>query len=794
MPLATPGTKKASADDIGDYEIQEVPDAIQRDQWKRPLIIPKDGGPPVAYTRASTLGKAIEDTYHLNRWTVRAVVLGMSRREELVARAAAIPENEGEHRNALQEIGEEAKAAGGGDRGANIGTALHKLSERRDAGEDLSYLPGPLMDAMDAYGRCMESFEVLATETFVACDPLKTAGTFDRVVRCKVDLEFTHRQLGKTIIPAGTVLVLDLKGLALDTPLPTPTGWTTMAAVQIGDQVIGSDGRPCNVTAKSRTKRIGTYIVTFDDGEQITCDREHLWWVLTGRSVNGRGGDRAREQVIGVEQMRDTLFRYGQRQHRVPVAEALDLPPIDLPIDPYLFGAWLGDGKVSGSDITKDVELFDLLRSDGHEIGPDYRKDDSGIETRCIYGLRTKLRLAGLLGHRVIPDPYLRASIDQRRALLRGLMDTDGTWNVKRQRAVFNSTDKALAMQVVELCLTLGLKPQFNSWLARGYGKEVTAYGVEFLPVDFNPFRLPRKAERVTWEKNEARARNRIVYSVEPGPDVETACIAVDSPNSTYLCGKHMVPTHNTGKNESAKYWGPGYGVQQVVYACGDPYAPKGRMTWEELLGEGVVPSTRWAVLLHVPADSPQDAGLVIVDLDVAASMADLCLEIRTARTNKGLMTDAFPVAPAVETAEDVGVDWDHPDLQWDEQQMAEQIRTAPDVDALEHLWEHHGATWDEEMAGLAKARYTELQAGDEAAEEAAQVAEPTDLLTEQEIEVEVPRQVRKLGLIASLRHATNEAAMEKMFELNEDIWDEDANRMARIRLAELEAEAGVPA
>lgn len=192
-------------------EFPEVPDGIPRDRWDRPLIKPPGGGRPISYTRASTLGKAIEDTYNLNMWTVRAVVLGMSRRDELVARAAAIPENEGEHRTPLDEIGKEAKTAGGGDRGANIGTALHKLSERRDAGEDLSYLPGELADAMDAYSEQMRSFKVLATETFVVCDPLETAGTFDRVVELIVPLEFHHAKRGKVVLPVGTILVLDLK-------------------------------------------------------------------------------------------------------------------------------------------------------------------------------------------------------------------------------------------------------------------------------------------------------------------------------------------------------------------------------------------------------------------------------------------------------------------------------------------------------------------------------------------------------------------------------------------------------
>src|SRR5674476_854671 len=38
------------------------------------------------------------------------------------------------------------------------------------------------------------------------------------------------------------------KALALDTPLPTPWGWTTMGEVAVGDLVLGADGRPTMVT------------------------------------------------------------------------------------------------------------------------------------------------------------------------------------------------------------------------------------------------------------------------------------------------------------------------------------------------------------------------------------------------------------------------------------------------------------------------------------------------------------------------------------------------------------------
>src|SRR6185437_4467973 len=72
------------------------------------------------------------------------------------------------------------------------------------------------------------------------------------------------------------------KALALDTPLPTPAGWTTMAAVAAGDQLIGADGRPTRVVAVTEVMHgRPCYEVEFSDGEVIVADEEHQWLTWT---------------------------------------------------------------------------------------------------------------------------------------------------------------------------------------------------------------------------------------------------------------------------------------------------------------------------------------------------------------------------------------------------------------------------------------------------------------------------------------------------------------------------------
>src|SRR5882724_9702424 len=72
------------------------------------------------------------------------------------------------------------------------------------------------------------------------------------------------------------------KALALDTPLPTPSGWTTMGQVRVGDQLLGADGKPTRVVAATEVMHgRPCYEVEFDDGEVIVADAEHQWQTTT---------------------------------------------------------------------------------------------------------------------------------------------------------------------------------------------------------------------------------------------------------------------------------------------------------------------------------------------------------------------------------------------------------------------------------------------------------------------------------------------------------------------------------
>ena len=354
-----------------------------------------------------------------------------------------------------------------------------------------------------------------------------------------------------------TLAIDDFKGLALNTPLPTPVGWTTMGQVQVGDEVFGSDGRPCRVTNKSAIHERPCYRVTFDDGSSVVADNVHLWEVWTGREA-------ARREVFSTEQLRERLVSEatGQRDLRVLNARPLDLPEADLPIDPYVLGVWLGDGAARNGVVSvPDGAVWSEIEHRGYALGAPQAYREGDCRTHTLLGLTAQLRDQGVLGAKHIPDLYLRAGYGQRLDLLRGLMDSDGSWNRPRKHAVFCTTDPKLAAGVGELVASLGWKPRTFEVQRTGFGLTVTAYDVCFTPTDANPFLLPRKADLVA--EATVRSSRRIVKSVEPTLTVPTQCITVDSPDSTYLCGEQMVPTHNTGKQK----WNLRYNVQGSAYA-----------------------------------------------------------------------------------------------------------------------------------------------------------------------------------------------------------------------------------
>ena len=88
------------------------------------------------------------------------------------------------------------------------------------------------------------------------------------------------------------------KALALDTPLATPTGWTTMGEVQVGDQLYGADGQPTTVVAATEVMEDRPcYELSFSDGSTLVADGEHQWLTRPAGALADRAAVRTTAQL-----------------------------------------------------------------------------------------------------------------------------------------------------------------------------------------------------------------------------------------------------------------------------------------------------------------------------------------------------------------------------------------------------------------------------------------------------------------------------------------------------------------
>lgn len=165
------------------------------------------------------------------------------------------------------------------------------------------------------------------------------------------------------------------------------------------------------------------------------------------------------------------------------------------------------------------------------------------------YGsFRGYLRAAGVLGDKHVPAAYLRASEAQRRALLAGLLDTDGTVTVSGN-VQFTTTSPRLAEDVHELVVSLGYRCSVSRKTVKGRTAESSiAFNLNFTTRD-EVFRLTRKREahrlRRRSESN-SRTDSRFIVDVRPVASVPVRCVTVDNPEHLYLAGRAMIPTHNS--------------------------------------------------------------------------------------------------------------------------------------------------------------------------------------------------------------------------------------------------------
>lgn len=350
----------------------------------------------------------------------------------------------------------------------------------------------------------------------------------------------------------GKFILADYKGLPLDTPILTDKGWVNMGDLTIRHKVFDKDGKICNIKNISNIHNKKCLKIKFDNNEEIVSDFEHRWLIHKGNNKKGN--------VMTSQEIKDYLDSFSKpissfQTLRILNNASIDIKNITLPIDPYVFGVWLGDGhKVDGKITQMNKKVWKEIEHRGYILGPDLSQGNSGLaQTRTVYGLQKELRKLNLLKNKHLPSIFILSSKEQKIDILRGLMDSDGYYNKKRKRFVLSTTKKNQVEFCTELLASLGIKSTVIS--CKKYFKEkiVEGFDVCFTTELFNPFLC--RNENIKIKTNKQNTYRRIV-SVEEVEQVPTKCIEVDSLSHTFLCTKRLIPTHNTNIDLFKNYKG----------------------------------------------------------------------------------------------------------------------------------------------------------------------------------------------------------------------------------------------
>ncbi|WP_416184375.1 terminase TerL endonuclease subunit [Megasphaera sp.] len=339
------------------------------------------------------------------------------------------------------------------------------------------------------------------------------------------------------------------KQLALDTPIPTPDGWKTMGTIAIGDCVFDERGKPCHVVAKSLIDDTEqAYELVFRDGGRIVAGERHLWDV---EYIHGK--TRAKRWTTGeiyrrTRQYRET-FSDNRSIIRIPVNEPLHLPEANLPVDPYLYGYWLGNGCATKPEITvRDCDVDDLISFIPYPLHNRYPQTCGGSEILVYKELKNIL--VPHFREKVIRPEYLRSSEHQRWELLQGLMDSDGCVSDVKGQSIYVSTIRQLAESVQELLWTLGIKNSLTTCPSTRYGEPTgeILYQIRFTAFTDQPVsKLHRKSIRRQERVKQTRSCFHYLKEIRMlDYKVKMQCIQVDSPSHCYLAGRNMVKTHNS--------------------------------------------------------------------------------------------------------------------------------------------------------------------------------------------------------------------------------------------------------
>ena len=343
-------------------------------------------------------------------------------------------------------------------------------------------------------------------------------------------------------------------------PVLTPSGWKKMGEIKLNSKVICPvTGNSANVIAVHPKDNLRIYKISFSDGTHTECCNDHLWRVQTIKDITSN-----KKRVIDVNEMLEkgilhnpTKYRKPSYRYSVELNNAVNFKKQKTIIDPYLLGLLLGDGYLAGDQVAltshsdEAEEVFDVvakiipkdvsIRLDRQygDVKARHIRFSASIKKYILeLGIKEKSRT------KFIPKEYIYNTIDVRKKVLAGLLDTDGSVNLHKtkKKARFHTMSPRLKDDVVEIIRSLGGIATVNSETREKYNGGVM-YAVNFrLP--FNPFRRSKKKKAFDSVGYTFKFVKKIT-GIDFLREDKGQCITVDTKDHLYITRDYTV-THNS--------------------------------------------------------------------------------------------------------------------------------------------------------------------------------------------------------------------------------------------------------
>ena len=343
----------------------------------------------------------------------------------------------------------------------------------------------------------------------------------------------------------------------LDARVLTPSGWTTMGALSVGDHVVGRDGKGHEITAVYPQGEQDIYRVTFTNGTSTECTLDHLWTVHRGAHHMS--------YTMPLREIVDRGLHYpsGAAVWSVDFVDPVEFEDADdvLPLDSYLLGLLIGDGYLNrtpslsahADDLDETLRYVHASLPVGCDTSTRVRGncaeinlvDNVGYHGNVVADLLRSIGLYGCVANdKFIPAAYKTAPVADRLRLLQGIVDSDGSIERRQPSEVRVTTvSRTLADDLVDLVGSLGGIASVRQRIRDRDVQTQYVVNIRRLPAWITPARLRRKAN--LYQAHTRVLRRRYIASVELVRRAPAQCIAVDSSDNLYVTDDYIL-THNS--------------------------------------------------------------------------------------------------------------------------------------------------------------------------------------------------------------------------------------------------------